>query len=250
MILKNGFSIQLYTLEEETENDFAAVLRKVAEIGYKGVEFAGYGDVPAERMKALLDENGLTPVSSHVHLSRLAEAMEEELAYNKTIGTQYIVAPYYTPENESDIRGLAEMLRRFSPMVKGAGFGFAYHNHDREFIVENGRYLLDTLLETVPPEELDLELDIYWAAYAGVDYRSYLWENAERIKLLHFKQMADFETKRGADLGDGVIDFGELVEIGDRIGVEHYILEQEEFDISPLVSVKKGFDYIDSLGVL
>ena len=247
MSLLNQFSIQLYSLREETAKDFAGVLQAVSEIGYSGVEFAGYGGLSAKEMRALLEKHRLHAVGSHVPLERLTGALEQELAYNREIGTRHIIVPWYDAKSEEDIRTLAGLLREIAPKVREAGFGFAYHNHAHEFATAHGRYLLDLLLQLVSANELDLELDLYWTAYAGVDYRAYLQKHANRIKLLHLKQMADFTSKRCVDLDEGVIDFREIIILGNKIGVEHYILEQEEFAESAYVSVRKGFEHIMSL---
>lgn len=239
--------MQLYSLREEMEKDFAGVLRKVSETGYTGVEFAGYGGYSAEEMRDLLEECRLHPIGSHISLERLTTALAEELAYNRVIGTRTIVVPWYDMKTEDDVRTLAARLRALAPKVRGAGFAFAYHNHAHEFAAPDGRCLLDLLLELVPPEELSLELDLYWAAYAGVDYRKYLREHGGRIKLLHLKQMADETSKRCVDLGEGIIDFAEILALGAQAGVEHYILEQEEFAESPYSSIRNGFNHIMSL---
>ncbi len=247
MSLLSEFSIQLYSLRDAAAKDFPAVLRFVSKLGYTGVEFAGYGGLSAGEMKTLLDECGLKPVGTHVSIERLTEALDEELAYNKAIGTGAIVVPYYPIETEKDVRELAAKLCELAPKVRAAGFGFAYHNHGEEFAAPNGRYLLDLLLELVPADLLSLELDIYWAAYADVDYKEYMLKNAGRVNMLHIKQMADPESKTCVDLPDGVIDFGDLIRAALSIGVEQFILEQEEFAVSGEISVKRDIEYIMNL---
>lgn len=78
--------MQLFTLRDETAADFRGTLRKVAELGYEGVEFAGYGDIPAEEMKALLDELGLKGFSSHVSLHAMREDLQNKLITSKPLG--------------------------------------------------------------------------------------------------------------------------------------------------------------------
>lgn len=59
-----GIGLQMFTVRDETAKDFRSVLRKVAELGYEGVEFAGYGDIPPEEMKSLLQELNLKAIGS------------------------------------------------------------------------------------------------------------------------------------------------------------------------------------------
>lgn len=247
MGLISEFSIQLYSLREEMKDDFAGVMRRVGEIGYTGVEFAGYGGLTADEMKALLSECGLKSVGSHVPLERLQNNLEEELAFNKAIGTKYIIVPYFVMKNEEDVNTLAAQMREIAPKVRAAGFEFGYHNHAHEFEKDGGSYLLDLLLEKVPAEEMFLELDVFWASVASVDYISYIEKHAGRIPMLHLKQTSELGTQKCVDLDEGVIDFRELVLTGQKSGVKEYILEQEEFAVSAYQSIEKGFKHITSL---
>jgi len=247
MPLINEFSLQLYSLRHEAEKGFKALLGEVSKVGYTGVEFAGYGGLGAADMKQLLEANKLKPVGTHVGIQRLNEALDEELAYNKAIGTEYIIVPYYKMETEADAKAAAKNFCEIGPKIKAAGFGFAYHNHAHEFKKPGGRYLMDIMCDLVPADVMDVELDIYWAAYADADYLSWMKGAGSRVKLLHIKQIKDYESRKCVDLDEGVIDFREIITEGLALGVRHFILEQEEFEVSPYVSIKKGCDYIFSL---
>ena len=89
-----GIGLQLYTLRDETAVDFAGTLRKVAELGYEGVEFAGYGGLSAAEMQELLQETGLQAVGSHVGLDRLREDLQGEIDYLKAISPTFPAQQY------------------------------------------------------------------------------------------------------------------------------------------------------------
>ena len=247
MPLINEFSLQLYSLRHEADKGFEALLGEVSKVGYTGVEFAGYGGLDAAAMKKLLVANKLKVVGTHVGAQRLNEALEAELAYNKEIGTDYIVIPHYKMETEADVKEAAKNFCELAPKIREAGFGFAYHNHAHEFKKPEGRYLMDLLCDLVPANLMDVELDIFWAAFAGADYLSWMKGMNGRVKLLHIKQIKDYESRKCVDLDEGIIDFREIITEGLKLGVRHFILEQEEFEVSPYVSIKKGCDYIFSL---
>lgn len=242
------FNLQLYSLRELTKDNFSDVLKKVAEAGYTGVEFAGYEKLTANQMRELLEQNNLKSVSSHVPLERLLSALDEELNYNQQIGTQAIIVPYYPLATVHDVEILAEQLTPIAKTVRNAGFMFGYHNHAHEFAEsKDGVALLDVLMQLTDPQDVVLELDVYWTAYAGVDVLAYMQKQKERIRLLHLKQMADFESKKCVDLDEGVLDFGGIIREGLEIGVQHCILEQEEFAVSPYISIEKGYKHIMNL---
>lgn len=242
------FNLQLYSLRELTKDDFSGVLKRIAEIGYTGVEFAGYGNLTASQMRELLEKNGLKSISSHVPLERLTNALDEELNYNQKIGTQTIIVPYYPLKTVRDVEILAEQLAPVAKAVRSAGFNFGYHNHAHEFAKsEDGTVLLDLLMQWTGPQDVAMELDVYWAAFAGIDVLAYMEKQRDRIRLLHLKQMADFESRKCVDLDEGVLDFSAIIRKGQEIGVQHYILEQEEFAVSPYQSILKGYEHIMNL---
>lgn len=247
MPLINEFSVQLHTIREEIMKDFFGVLQKLSKIGYTGVEFAGYGGISAVEMKKALDGYGLKAVGSHIGFDRWE--LERELEYNQTLGTQFMVIPYRKIENREGALRLAEELSDKSEKCVKAGFKFGYHNHAHEFAKDGGDYLLDILVGNVDKSKVCLELDVYWAAYAGVEPVEYIEKNKGLVRLVHIKQMKDYESRRCVDLDEGVLDFGEIIKRAKAAGAEHFILEQEAFEAGalPLASVEKGFRHIMGL---
>ena len=86
-------NLQLWSVKDETASDFFGTLEKVAAMGYTGVEFAGFGDIPAQEMKNKLDELGLEGVSAHVSYDLLMNHLDETISYLKIIGATYIICP-------------------------------------------------------------------------------------------------------------------------------------------------------------
>ncbi|MDR1641282.1 MAG: sugar phosphate isomerase/epimerase [Clostridiales bacterium] len=241
------FSIQLYTLRDLMKDDFAGVLAKVGKLGFTGVEFAGYGGYSAKELKKILDDSGLKSVGSHVPYDAITKDTGAVIEYNAILGSEWIVCPHANMATRDDALRAAESFEKPAEKIAEAGIGFAYHNHHFEFAKSGESFLLDILLENTDNKLVFSELDMYWAAYAGVDPLEYLAKLGGRAKLLHVKQMKDFETKRCIDLGEGAIDFKKVLRVGAELGVLHYILEQEEFESDPLVSAKNGIDYIFSI---
>jgi len=247
MSLINEFSVQLYTLKDETKKDFIGTLERLAKIGYTGVEFAGYGEINADKMRKALDSNNLKSVGSHVGLDLLKSNLGMVLTYNAVIGSEYIIVPYAEMKTRDDALRLAGELNYFADKCVGEGFKFAYHNHAHEFAKDGGEYLLDIVYDNVDRTKVALELDLFWVAYAGVDPMVYIEKQKDVLKLLHLKQIRDMETKRDADLDEGLLDFGSLIKSALAYGTERFVLEQEGFDVSPFVSVEKGFKHVMSL---
>lgn len=244
MSLLKEFSVQLWSVRDETEKDFAGTLKKLAQMGYTGVEFAGYGGLGAQEMKDVLVSNSLKPVGAHIGLERLTTALDEEIAYHKVLGTEYLICPFSKIKTSDDTIQLAQTLKPVVKKVTDAGFKFAYHNHAHEFEKCCGDYLLDILFANLPPQAL-MELDIFWISYAGVDPLTYMEKHKDRLKLIHVKQIN--KDKKCVDLDQGILDYKDIITKAKALGVQQFILEQEEYAVSSMVSVKNDVDYIFNL---
>ncbi|USB33550.1 sugar phosphate isomerase/epimerase [Paenibacillus sp. YPG26] len=245
-----GIGLQLYTLRDETAEDFRGTLRKVAELGYEGVEFAGYGDIPADEMKALLDELGLKAISSHVPLQAMRTDLHKEMDYLRTLGAEYMICPYLAPEERPQGDGWRELfsfLQEVGAEARKHGLILGYHNHDFEFQDHvGGRTAFDALFEETSPESVQTELDVCWVQYAGHDPIAYINNYAGRLPLLHLK---DFNTDEQGqlitlELGKGIVDLPAVIDTAAHAGVKWLIVEQDSCQIPPLQSVRNSLDWL------
>ncbi len=165
-------ALELYTVRDETSRDFAGTLRRVAQMGYAGVEFAGYGNLSSQEMSALLAETRLRVAGTHLGLDALqGPQLDASIRYCLDIGCPIIVLPSLANEwrTREGMQALAPRLNAIGRQCQEYSITFAYHNHDFEFTRVDGVYLLDYLLQATDPSLVKIELDVYWAAYAGVD---------------------------------------------------------------------------------
>jgi len=246
MSLIKEFGIQLYSVRDVMESDFTGVLEKLGKkgMGYDCVEFAGFGGLSIDEMKKVLAENGLKPLSSHTGIDQLLNNLDEEIAYQKAIGIEYIICPYAPMSSKTDVIALAKQLTPVMEKITAAGMKFGYHNHAHEFVKDGGEYLMDIFFDNLPDGAV-LELDIYWSEYAGVDSIAYMEKNKARLELLHVKQIG--KEKENAEVDKGLIDFADVIAKVKAMGVKHFILEQEEYEVSSMVSVENAIKYIRSL---
>jgi len=112
MSLLNEFNIQLYSVRDAMEGNFAGILEKLGKngMGYSGVEFAGFGGLPLDEVKKAINDNGLKPISSHTSIERLLDNLDEEIAFQKSIGIEYIICPWADMESKADVLSLAKQL--------------------------------------------------------------------------------------------------------------------------------------------
>lgn len=244
--------LQLYTLRDETKDDFLGTLRKVAAMGYQAVEFAGYGGIAANEMKKELDDLGLKAVSSHVGLQLLDNELEQQIEYSLTIGAKYIVCPWLQVEqlrDEASFTGLMAKFRQIGEACRAKGLQFGYHNHAFEFETVGGEYLLDNMYNAVSADLMVAELDLFWVKKGGLSPRDYLLKYKGRAPLIHVKDMTGDEAATFAEVGYGIIDYNSVFEVAGDAGVECYIVEQDKCQRPPLESVQMSIDYLKSIGI-
>ncbi|WP_219834941.1 sugar phosphate isomerase/epimerase [Paenibacillus sp. R14(2021)] len=248
--------LQLYTLRDQTEKDFRGTIRKVAEMGYKAVEFAGYFNTPAEELKALLDELGLEAPSAHVALNfgepdKIKKDLAKQIEYAKELGLKYIVTPWAPlPENptEEDVSKLAVILEAAGKQVKEAGLIYGYHNHDFEFKQVNSKPIIDMLLEMVSEEFMVAEFDLGWVHMGGQSPVDYVRRYAGRVPLVHFKDFG--QGRSDTEVGNGVVDLKSVFAVAEQAGIQYFIVEQEEFERSSLESAKTSLAFFCDNGML
>ena len=213
-------ALQMYTLRNETEVDFTGTLKKVADLGYNGVEFAGYGGLSAPELKAVLDGLGLSAASSHVPLDQLKNNLSDVISYQQAIGNSYIVCPFLMPDERTEAHylELAHTLNHVGEECAKEGLTFAYHNHDFELeTLSNGRKVLDYLLEETNPEWVHAEFDIYWLTKAGEDPAEWLKRYKGRTPLVHLKDMTTDSEQFFAELGTGGVNLDSVLNLGKNL---------------------------------
>jgi Sugar phosphate isomerases/epimerases len=245
-----GIGLQLFTLRDALAEDFEGTLRKVAAMGYEGVEFAGYGGIAADRMKALLEELNLKAIGSHIGLDLLENNLENEIAYLQTIGAKYAICPWL-PVDARDAeawRGHLVNFEKYGRAFREAGIAFAYHNHEFEFQVEiDGSIVFDAMYERIDPQYLQVEMDIGWVQFAGVDPLAYIRKYSGRLPLLHLKDYRNAEPGQPIDtveLGRGVLPLNAIIDAAAEASVEWIIVEQDRCANPPLQAVAESMEWI------
>lgn len=233
-----AIALELYTVRDETARDFAGTLRRVAAMGYPAIEFAGYGGLSAANMVALLKETGLRVAATHVGLAALEQDIDAEIAYCRAIDCSYLILPWLPPDQRDldTFRRLAIRMNEFGQRCHEQGITFGYHNHDFEFAQTEGHYLLDYLLDNTDPSFVQLELDVYWAAYAGVDPATYIRQRAGRIPVVHLKDMTP--DRHFTEVGDGILHLDSVYQVAKESGCQWYVVENDAPQMPSLESAR------------
>jgi sugar phosphate isomerase/epimerase len=162
-------------------------------------------------------------------------------------------AQWGSPES---FRRAAATFNQWGKQCQQHGMRFAYHNHNYEFQDLKGTTGFDILVKETDPELVWLEMDTYWITQAGRDPVLLLNQLGKRVRLLHLKdRKADFPTSQVLDpsaehfteVGNGTIAWRPLLALAQKLGIEHYFVEQDESDKSPMDSLKISYTFLHKI---
>lgn len=266
-------ALQLYSVREDMQQDFAGTLKKVKEMGYDGVEFASlYGHSAAE-VKAMCEENELVPISAHVPYDE-QKLGEETFKTYAEVGCKYIVIPWiggeYLAGGEKN-EEFYENVKKFGELAAKYGMKLCYHNHDFEFEKVDGVYKLDHLYGTISKEYLYTQLDTCWVKVGGEDPAAYIRKYADRTEIVHLKDFVGSKSQNMYGLigkkeddgkaavstfdfrpvGSGVQDFPSILDAAKEVGASWVVVEQDRpsMEKTPLECAETSIKYLRSIGV-
>jgi sugar phosphate isomerase/epimerase len=241
-------SIQLYTLREQAAQDLYGVLRLVAEIGFQGVEPAGlHGHDPKEVARAIRDL-GVVVSSSHVPLPT-ADNIEQIVETEQTLGNRHVVSGF-GPEHFAtidDCKRSADLFRTAAELLKPHGMTFSMHNHEFEFAEFDGKLAYDIVLDSAP--DIFSELDIYWAAYGGINPAEIVAQRRSRIALMHVKDGNLTPDRKHTAVGQGKVDIPGIIQAADPDILKWLVVELDDTDGDMTTAVRESYRYLTAQGL-
>ena len=243
--------LQLYTVRNEMQRDLPGTLARVAQIGYREVEFAGYFGRPATEIRALLTQNGLTAPSSHVVFPDGGDGWARAVDDAKTAGHEYVTVPWIPEESRKsadDYKRIADLFNRAAQRAKDAGLRFAYHNHDFEFRPTDGAIPFDLLVGGTDKALVDFEMDLYWVVKGGHDPVEYFDRYPGRFTMVHVKDAMAAPERTMTEVGTGTIDFRRIFahDADHGASIRHYFVEHDQ-PKDPIASIRTSYEYLAKL---
>ena len=244
--------IQLYTLRDDARRDLERTLGDIAATGYNDVELLGASNnfgVPSERIRAILDRNGLRAPSTHVAGSALDD-LARQLGDAATLGHQYLIVaslPLAEPPTLDDYRHWADRLNESGARAMTQGVRIGFHNHAEDFRLIEGAVPYDVLVERTDPKVVRLELDTGNLVSAGHDPLEYMKRFGSRYWLFHIKDVPRLGATTDTELGQGVMDFKRLFASIDHVDEKLLFVEQETYPGTPLESARRDYEYLSKL---
>lgn len=251
--MRPTIALQMYTLRDLAAQDMIGTLRKVKEIGYEGVELAGYGDASPDQLTEALQEIGLKVVGAHVGFGTLQEDLGGYIAETQRMGNTHLVCPSIPGARRTmeGYREFAQELEGLAREASGTGMTLCYHNHDFELNDKfDGQMGLDILYANSDPALVQAEIDTFWIQKGGVNPADYIRKYAGRAPLIHIKDMTKDERQTFAEIGTGSLDWPAIFEAAEAGGARAYIVEQDVCPGDPLDSIRISLENLRQMGKL
>ena len=266
-----NIGVQLYTVRDLIAKDFDGTLAKVAAIGYKEVELAGfamdfsagkvtYFDRSPQDLRAALDRHGLVAISTHVNYKSLAPGnFPKVVEASQVLGHKYIVNPWIDEEVRKQPDGWKQVAATFNAageLTQKGGMQFAYHNHWFEFLPVDGKLPYDILLAECDAKLVKMEMDLCWITAAGGDPLKYFARYPGRFPLVHVKDLMKIPaiTSGGAQnfgdtvdlaaVGSGIIDWKRIFAHSKQAGIKYYFVEQDR-PKDAIASIRASYGYLE-----
>ena len=254
---QKNIGLQLYSIRDSIMKNVPAAIEKVAKMGYKFVEPAGYEDgklygmAPAA-FKALCQKNGMTILSSHV-----GQFLPDPAGYAKTMawwdacieahvaaGAKFLVQPFMGDgayRSLDTLKLYCEYFNTIGEKCKAKGIRFGYHNHDKEFSTKlEGQTIYDFMMANTDPKKVMFEMDLYWAVVGGAKPVDYFNKYPGRIELWHIK---DKKEIGGAGT---MMDWPAIWAAAPKSGMQYGVVEVEEYSFDQFTSCQKSIDFLNA----
>ncbi len=243
-------ALQLYSVRKECERDLPGTLKAVAEMGYEGVEFAGFYGRSARELRAMLDDLGLQVAGAHIRIeSFLGDQLAATVEFHRELGNRFLIVPSLPEERRNSRQAWLETARLFNDLAERLireGMYIGYHNHHVEFTPIDGELPWDTFFSNTRPEVV-MQLDLGNALHGGGDPISFLERYPGRALTIHLKEYSADNPK--AIIGEGDVQWAKVFELCESVGgTQWYIVEQESYAYPPLECVERCLQALKAMG--
>lgn len=252
---RSVIAAQLYTVREfaRTPSDIARTLARVRAIGYEAVQTSGLGPIEPRELRRIADGEGLTICATHVPFERVRDETDAIVEEHATLNCRHVAVPLMPQEYRTGADGFVRFARDAEAAgrkLASAGLTLSYHNHRFEFQRYDGSPGLGILFSNCDPRYVKAELDTYWVQAGGADPVAWIDRLHNRIALLHLKDMTVIDDQATfAEVGEGNLNWPEILKAARAAGVEWYIVEQDVCRRDPFESLQVSLRNLRSMGL-
>ena len=246
---KAKVGVQLYSVRKLCEKDLLGTLKAIKEMGYAGVEFAGYYGKSAKDLRKILDDNGLVACGTHTGVDTIKpENLAKTIEFNQEVGNKYLMVPGMKAETKQDWLNRAKEFNVAAEAAKKAGLFVGYHNHQHEFKTKFEGVCAWEIFFSNTSADVCTQMDIGHVVSAGEDPVAWLKKFPKRARTIHAKETYPGPGVLGqpAEGKPGVKWDAVFAELDQNV-TEWYIVESEA-DPNTLEKIRGCIDFLKSKG--
>ena len=186
--MENKVYSQVYSILKTSKEGVLDAIKGLASIGFDGIEAMGTntGGLSKADFHKFIDDLGIRIISFH------SLRDDEDRAFAQEFGAQFTdVRPLDHMVTVDDCKRSAEQMTRMCEHLREFGLTGIVHNHASEFrraTDDPEHTLYDLLLKFTDPALVKFELDVGWAARAGVNTGDLIRAHSGRFPVLHVKE--------------------------------------------------------------
>lgn len=245
---------QLYTIRDyvKTPEDTIESFKKLAKIGYTYAQISAMTHLSAEDVKAAIDASGVKVTGNHYPFDKMVEDPKGVIEFHKAFDC-YEPGIGGLPEaartSKEGILDFMEKANKVSDIFADAGMMFTYHNHAFEFVKVEGKTIMDYILETAN-KNFKLMVDVHWLSVAGINPVKFLKTYKDMVGAVHYKDLKVVNNAPAiCEVGEGNLDWAEIVKTCDELGVSHIYVEQDvNWSPDPFTSLEISYNNLKKFG--
>jgi len=250
---RKPIALQLWSINKimwKTE-EASTTLAAIREIGFDGVEFAGFGGRCAKDVAALLSDAGLRGMGSHTSGTDqfTGDRLKRNLDFCAEAGIESLTNAWADYNSADEWMKFGETMGAAAETAAKWGIPISVHNHCHEFTkVYDGAYAWDLIFRNASPR-LNQQLDTSQVVNPGLDCVERIRKYSGRNFSIHMKENVPSDW---GFFGVGPVDGGKLVPWQGVIscmktepGFGWYVIECERKPDS-LLPARRNYDFLSS----
>lgn len=243
-------SVQLYSLREQMKDGkHAEIIKKLGQVGFKGVEGAGLYGLSPKEFRKLVEDNGMVVSSNHSGLPT-KDNLQEQIDLHKELGCQFAISGFWINDfaTPDAIKATAEKTAFATAAMAKAGLTFALHNHWMEFQLVNGRIAYEWLVESCPSAKF--EIDTYWCTNFGANKApEQVARYKSRTPLLHIKDGPLVKDQPHVAVGSGKMDVPGTIKAADPKVLKWLVVELDNCATDMFQAVADSYAFLVGKGL-
>jgi sugar phosphate isomerase/epimerase len=197
-------------------------------VGYSDSGFAGLGKYSGSELRKIINDAGLTCISSHFDIDELRKNQDDRIAWAKDVGLKQMLVPSLGgPQHPTmeDVKKAADEYNRMGEKAAAAGIQQGLHNEDFELTKVNGQRTYDVLFKLLDKKLVKFQFQVSTIS-AGYDAAEYFTKYPGRFISMH-AQGWDAKNHKEAPVGQDSLDWKKIFTAAKTGGIKNYFVEMD-----------------------